>query len=123
MYWRDQFHEKRFPRDAQLTRSSEVADLLRVTRPYGTMMMRKKRTRAAFSHAQVFELERRFNYQRYLSASERAEMARNLCLSETQVSSPSPHAKGIVTENNDDWVALRSVIWVYIDRLNNTLTD
>ncbi|KAF6779697.1 hypothetical protein AHF37_00777 [Paragonimus kellicotti] len=46
---------------------------------------RKKRTRAAFSHAQVFELERRFNYQRYLSAPERAELARNLRLSETQV--------------------------------------
>ncbi|KAF8570771.1 hypothetical protein P879_02347 [Paragonimus westermani] len=46
---------------------------------------RKKRTRAAFSHAQVFELERRFNCQRYLSAPERAELARNLRLSETQV--------------------------------------
>lgn len=46
---------------------------------------RKKRTRAAFSHAQVFELERRFNYQRYLSAPERAELAKSLCLSETQV--------------------------------------
>ncbi|CAL8098831.1 unnamed protein product [Calicophoron daubneyi] len=50
-----------------------------------TTYSRKKRTRAAFSHAQVFELERRFNYQRYLSATERAELAHNLCLSETQV--------------------------------------
>ncbi|CAH8842699.1 unnamed protein product [Trichobilharzia szidati] len=46
---------------------------------------RRKRTRAAFSHAQVYELERRFNYQRYLSATERAELARSLRLSETQV--------------------------------------
>ncbi|CAH8496352.1 unnamed protein product [Heterobilharzia americana] len=46
---------------------------------------RRKRTRAAFSHAQVYELERRFNYQRYLSAAERAELAKSLRLSETQV--------------------------------------
>ena len=46
---------------------------------------RKKRTRAAFSHVQVFELEKRFARQRYLSASERSELARVLKLSETQV--------------------------------------
>ncbi|VDQ13809.1 unnamed protein product [Trichobilharzia regenti] len=47
--------------------------------------IRRKRTRAAFSHAQVYELEKRFNYQRYLSATERSELARSLRLSETQV--------------------------------------
>ncbi|XP_055903906.1 homeobox protein bagpipe [Eupeodes corollae] len=46
---------------------------------------RKKRSRAAFSHAQVFELERRFAQQRYLSGPERSEMAKNLRLTETQV--------------------------------------
>ena len=45
----------------------------------------KKRSRAAFSHAQVFELERRFDRQRYLSGPERADLARALKLSETQV--------------------------------------
>ncbi|XP_017488488.1 PREDICTED: homeobox protein bagpipe-like [Rhagoletis zephyria] len=48
-------------------------------------MSRKKRSRAAFSHAQVFELERRFAQQRYLSGPERAEMAKSLRLTETQV--------------------------------------
>lgn len=48
-------------------------------------LSRKKRSRAAFSHAQVFELERRFAQQRYLSGPERAEMAKNLRLTETQV--------------------------------------
>jgi hypothetical protein len=47
---------------------------------------RKKRSRAAFSHAQVYALERRFNSQRYLSGPERAELAHNLKLTETQVS-------------------------------------
>ncbi|XP_077589030.1 homeobox protein Nkx-3.2 [Stigmatopora nigra] len=47
--------------------------------------LRKKRSRAAFSHAQVFELERRFNHQRYLSGPERADLAASLKLTETQV--------------------------------------
>lgn len=46
---------------------------------------RKKRSRAAFSHAQVFELERRFAQQRYLSGPERTELAKSLRLTETQV--------------------------------------
>ncbi|XP_028279426.1 NK3 homeobox 3 [Parambassis ranga] len=45
----------------------------------------KKRSRAAFSHAQVHELERRFSTQRYLSGPERADLARALKLTETQV--------------------------------------
>ncbi|RZC34385.1 Homeobox domain containing protein, partial [Asbolus verrucosus] len=46
---------------------------------------RKKRSRAAFTHAQVFELERRFSQQRYLSGPERADLAQALKLTETQV--------------------------------------
>ncbi|TDH01257.1 hypothetical protein EPR50_G00178440 [Perca flavescens] len=45
----------------------------------------KKRSRAAFSHTQVYELERRFNTQRYLSGPERADLAETLKLTETQV--------------------------------------
>lgn len=46
---------------------------------------RKKRSRAAFSNHQVFELERRFGHQRYLSGPERADLAAALKLTETQV--------------------------------------
>ncbi|XP_076439113.1 uncharacterized protein LOC143277983 [Babylonia areolata] len=46
---------------------------------------RRKRSRASFSHGQVYELERRFRHQRYLSGPERAELARALKLTETQV--------------------------------------
>lgn len=46
---------------------------------------RKKRSRAAFSHSQVYELERRFNQQRYLSGPERTDLAHALKLTETQV--------------------------------------
>ncbi|XP_030060816.1 homeobox protein zampogna-like [Microcaecilia unicolor] len=45
----------------------------------------KKRSRAAFSHAQVYELERRFSLQRYLSGPERADLAAALKLTENQV--------------------------------------
>lgn len=51
----------------------------------GLTSIRKKRSRAAFSHAQVFELERRFAQQRYLSGPERSELAKMLRLTETQV--------------------------------------
>ncbi|XP_077961136.1 NK3 homeobox 3 [Gasterosteus aculeatus] len=45
----------------------------------------KKRSRAAFSHAQVYQLERRFIAQRYLSGPERSDLAEALNLTETQV--------------------------------------
>lgn len=48
-------------------------------------LFRKKRSRAAFTHMQVYELERRFNHQRYLSGPERSDLARRLKLTETQV--------------------------------------
>ncbi|XP_078521906.1 homeobox protein Nkx-3.1 [Lissotriton helveticus] len=45
----------------------------------------QKRSRAAFSHTQVIELERKFSHQKYLSAPERAHLAKSLKLTETQV--------------------------------------
>lgn len=55
------------------------------SREAGQSNNRKKRSRAAFTHAQVFELERRFSQQRYLSGPERADLAAALKLTETQV--------------------------------------
>uniref|UniRef100_A0A8C6WYA8 Homeobox domain-containing protein n=1 Tax=Neogobius melanostomus TaxID=47308 RepID=A0A8C6WYA8_9GOBI len=46
---------------------------------------KQKRTRAAFTHLQVMELEKKFNHQKYLSAPERAHLASALRLTETQV--------------------------------------
>ena len=46
----------------------------------------KRKPRILFSQAQVYELERRFKQQRYLSAPERDQMARALKLSSQQVS-------------------------------------
>lgn len=47
---------------------------------------RRKRARVSFSSSQVHVLEERFDRQKYLSSAERAEMSRDLGLSETQVS-------------------------------------
>lgn len=46
---------------------------------------KKRRPRALFSHAQVYELERRFAVQKYLTAHEREQLASMLHLTETQV--------------------------------------
>ena len=46
---------------------------------------KKRKPRALFSHAQVYELERRFAVQKYLTAHEREQLASMLHLTETQV--------------------------------------
>eukprot|EP00118_Oscarella_pearsei_P004882 m.21662 g.21662 ORF g.21662 m.21662 type:complete len:251 (+) comp28196_c0_seq1:667-1419(+) len=51
----------------------------------GEAQSKRRKPRALFSHVQVFELERRFRIQRYISAHERQELAHRLKLSETQV--------------------------------------
>ncbi|XP_020318595.1 homeobox protein Nkx-3.1-like [Oncorhynchus kisutch] len=50
-----------------------------------TPVGKQKRSRAAFTHVQVLELEKKFNHQKYLSAPERANLANTLGLTETQV--------------------------------------
>ncbi|NXO23522.1 NKX25 protein, partial [Cisticola juncidis] len=45
----------------------------------------RRRPRVLFSQAQVLELERRFQRQKYLSGAEREQLARLLQLSPTQV--------------------------------------
>nr|XP_018672605.1 uncharacterized protein LOC108950868 [Ciona intestinalis] len=46
---------------------------------------RKKKTRTVFSRSQIFQLESTFDMKRYLSSSERASLAANLNLTETQI--------------------------------------
>ena len=46
---------------------------------------RKKKTRTVFSRSQVYQLESTFDLKRYLSSSERAGLAAQLHLTETQV--------------------------------------
>lgn len=51
----------------------------------GLKKRRKKKTRTVFSRSQVYQLESTFDLKRYLSSSERAGLAAQLHLTETQV--------------------------------------
>ena len=46
---------------------------------------KKKKARTTFTGRQIFELEKQFEQKKYLSSSERAEMASLLNVTETQV--------------------------------------
>lgn len=46
---------------------------------------RKKKARTTFTGRQIFELEKQFEVKKYLSSSERADMAKLLTVTETQV--------------------------------------
>ncbi|KAK0396359.1 hypothetical protein QR680_001687 [Steinernema hermaphroditum] len=46
---------------------------------------KKKKIRTTFSGRQIFELEKQFEVKKYLSSSERSQLARNLNVTETQV--------------------------------------
>ena len=50
-----------------------------------TKKRRKKKTRTVFSRSQVYQLESTFEIKRYLSSAERASLAAQLHLTETQV--------------------------------------
>lgn len=47
---------------------------------------KRKKARTTFTGRQIFELERQFEVKKYLSSSERADMAKLLGVTETQVS-------------------------------------
>ena len=51
---------------------------------------KRKKARTTFTGRQIFELERQFEQKKYLSSSERAEMATLLSVTETQVRDPPP---------------------------------
>lgn len=46
---------------------------------------KKKKARTTFTGRQIFELEKQFEHKKYLSSSERSEMAKLLQVTETQV--------------------------------------
>ncbi|CAP25688.1 Protein CBR-CEH-9 [Caenorhabditis briggsae] len=49
------------------------------------MKSKKKKARTTFSGKQVFELEKQFDSKKYLSSSDRSQLARRLDVTETQV--------------------------------------
>lgn len=49
------------------------------------LKQKKKKARTTFTGRQIFELEKQFEVKKYLSSSERAELAKLLNVTETQV--------------------------------------
>ena len=54
-----------------------------------TQTKKKRKSRTAFTNSQIFELEKRFIYQKYVSPADRDEIAQGLGLSNNQVSGTS----------------------------------
>ncbi|OQR71257.1 hypothetical protein BIW11_01531 [Tropilaelaps mercedesae] len=65
---------------------------------------RKKKARTTFTGRQIFELEKQFELKKYLSSSERAEMAKLLNVTETQAKKtlPSLRKGGFEVSFQDD---------------------
>ncbi|RWS17562.1 homeobox protein lin-39-like protein [Dinothrombium tinctorium] len=59
---------------------------------------KKKKARTTFTGRQIFELEKQFEVKKYLSSSERAEMAKLLNVTETQ--EDEEHKNGFAAERN-----------------------
>nr|CAA72002.1 Nkx2-3 [Mus musculus] len=77
---------ERSQKSCQLKKSLEAAGDCRTSEDGERPKPRSRRKpRVLFSQAQVFELERRFKQQRYLSAPEREHLASSLKLTSTQV--------------------------------------
>lgn len=62
---------------------------------------RKKKARTTFTGRQIFELEKQFEIKKYLSSSERTEMAKLLNVTETQVSFLLKFGKKILKYSKD----------------------
>ncbi|KAL5251776.1 hypothetical protein ACHWQZ_G014802 [Mnemiopsis leidyi] len=75
--WYSWVDSKKLPKKGEIIKKEE--DVRR------EVAKKEKRVRTIFSISQLFRLERRFNAQKYLSASERARLAYSLQLTETQV--------------------------------------
>ena len=60
--------------------NSDDGDLL-----HNSQKKKKKKARTTFTGKQIFELEKKFEDKKYLSSTERAEMATLLTVTETQV--------------------------------------
>ncbi|KAM9849553.1 homeobox protein Nkx-2.5 [Aulostomus maculatus] len=79
----ESFEGKR--RKDEFSPPSEAVDDIKPEDPDRPKPRRRRKPRVLFSQAQVYELERRFKQQRYLSAPERDHLAAALKLTPTQV--------------------------------------
>jgi len=72
---------------------------------------KRKKARTTFTGRQIFELEKQFEVKKYLSSSERAEMAKLLNVTETQVR----NEKQVVGINTNKFLKCRWLHWLIIE--------
>ncbi|XP_066549561.1 homeobox protein Nkx-2.3 [Amia ocellicauda] len=77
--------EDQEPKNCIVTKSQDCDDSRHSDSERPQKQRTRRKPRVLFSQAQVFELERRFKQQRYLSAPEREHLASSLKLTSTQV--------------------------------------
>ncbi|MBN3326705.1 NKX23 protein, partial [Atractosteus spatula] len=77
--------EEQETKSCSITKSQECDDSRHSDSERPQKQRTRRKPRVLFSQAQVFELERRFKQQRYLSAPEREHLASTLKLTSTQV--------------------------------------
>ncbi|XP_042219862.1 homeobox protein Hmx-like [Homarus americanus] len=84
---------------------------------------KKKKARTTFTGRQIFELERQFELKKYLSSSERAEMAKLLNVTETQVSQVNVEFLASLLANIIEVLAslLANIIEVLVSLLANII--
>ncbi|XP_020614363.1 barH-like 2 homeobox protein isoform X2 [Orbicella faveolata] len=71
--------------DIKETSSAHSRGIKRLKGKSGKEKVKKKKARTTFTGRQIFELEKQFKEKKYLSASERSDMAALLNVTETQV--------------------------------------
>ena len=67
---------------------------------------KKKKARTTFTGRQIFELEKRFEIKKYLSSTERSELAKLLNVTETQVIMIDFLFTVLVTTSNQKSIAI-----------------
>lgn len=77
---------KAFDRNESGEKASDPsADHLNLFNNRASQIKKKRKSRTAFTNHQIFELEKRFLYQKYLSPADRDEIAQSLGLTNAQV--------------------------------------
>lgn len=86
------FSPSTIPNQSHLSNTQTRTHIERDTEPNGSTGLtskqtskKKRKSRTAFTHQQIYELERRFNSQKYLSPTDRDEIALSLNLTNAQV--------------------------------------
>ena len=93
------------------TQTDPTADHLNLFNNRNTQIKKKRKSRTAFTNHQIFELEKRFLYQKYLSPADRDEIAQSLGLTNAQVITWLVYNSFLVFQKIFHFYSLNLFIW------------